>query len=104
MKIKENLGSVFLSSWLIFYGVQNLLHRNIPVISDLLPLFAILAGIFILFSFTKFIKSTGLILLAVWLIMKGIWPYLPGTIPLYATVLNGLAIVAGIVILATRRS
>ncbi len=44
----------------------------------------------------------GILLLAIWLIATGLLPYTKGRVPHSATVLNVLAIVAGILILLGR--
>ncbi len=46
--------------------------------------------------------SLGILLLAIWLIATGLLPFTKGRLPHGATVLNVLAIVAGVLILLGR--
>ena len=102
MKATENLGTLFLAIWLIIAGVQDLIGRTIPVVNEILPLLAVLGGIFLIIGSGKISGKLGVILLAVWLILKGLWPYLDLRGDLYSLILSGLAVVAGIMILFKR--
>lgn len=102
MKTLENLATLFLGSWLIIFGVQNLIHRTIPVLNELLPLLAVLAGLFLIITAAKLSANRGIILLAVWLIFKGLWPYLPLHGAVWGILHNGLAVAAGVIILIKR--
>ncbi len=102
MKVSEQLAVIFLGIWLIVGGITNLLHRGIPVLSEILPLLALVTGILLLISGASLKKNLGLILLAVWLIMKGLWPYIPYEVSVYGTVLHLLAVVSGVLILVRK--
>lgn len=102
MKVSEHLGALFLGIWLIITGVQDLVNREIPVMNELLPLLAVLAGIFILIGAAKIPGRLGGLLLAIWLILTGLWPYLDLHGDLFTILLSGLAVVAGIMILLKR--
>lgn len=98
MKISESLGVILLGAWLIVYNLQNLLHRTFPLISTILPVLAIVAGVLLLMASAKIGKSLGGVLLAVWLILKGLWPYLTPLASL-GPVLHVLGLVAGVLLL-----
>ncbi|MBN2415740.1 hypothetical protein JXO52_07850 [bacterium] len=102
MKVTETLGTLFLGIWLVVTGVQDLLNRSIPVVNDLMPLLAVLAGIFIIIGSAKLPGKLGGVLLAVWLILTGLAPYLDLRGDIVAILLSGFAVVAGILILIKR--
>ena len=102
MKISESLGLILLGLWLIILNLQNLLHRTFPVISTLLPILAIVAGVLLLLATAKIGKSLGGVLLACWLILKGIWIFLPMPLAQFGPVLHALGLVAGVVLLVKK--
>jgi hypothetical protein len=53
-------------------------------------------------SFVKKPKNLGMVLLAIWLIMTGLLPFLRVSIPYSSTILPLLAVAAGILILLDR--
>lgn len=102
MKLSQNLGTLLLAIWLIITGLISLLNIHIALLSNLLPLIALITGILLILGSAKFPKSLGVLLLAVWLILKGLSPFLSVHIPYFDYLVNILAIVAGILILLRR--
>lgn len=96
MKIQENIATVLLAVWLIAAALVSLLSLNVPLISNLLPLVALVAGILFLVGSGKLNKSVGVFLLGVWLILRGLTPFLYVKIPYFALVIDALAVIAGI--------
>lgn len=102
MKISENLGTLLLGIWLLATGLISLTNISIPIISNILPLFAFIAGLLILLGSVKLPDSLGVIILAVWLILKGLTPFIAVSIPFYGLALNLFAIGAGLLIILRR--
>jgi hypothetical protein len=102
MKISDNLGTLFLGVWLVFTGFLSLLNLHIPILANLLPLVALVAGLLILLGSAKLTKSLGFILLGIWLILKGLSPFLYIRIPYFGFLIDFLGVVAGILILLRR--
>ncbi|NQT27925.1 hypothetical protein HQ585_21385 [candidate division KSB1 bacterium] len=102
MKIRENLSTLLIAIYLIVSGVVSIIGLHIPILSNLLPLVALVAGLLLLIGTGKLPKTLGIVLLAVWLILKGLLPFVYISIPHFAFLTDGLAIVAGIFILFRR--
>ena len=102
MKLTDHLGLIFLSLWLILNGLLAIIGYYNPVLSRLLMLLCLAAGILILLGSVKVTASPGFVLLAVWLILQGIGPYLPGQIPYFSILLNILSFLAGLLLLIRR--
>jgi len=102
MKLSDNLGAIFLGVWLALTGLVSLLNLYIPILANLLPLMALVSGILILLGSPKFSKSLGFILLGVWLVLKGLSPFLYIRIPYWGVFIDLLAVAAGILVLIKR--
>ena len=102
MKLSDNIGTIFLGIWLALTGLVSLLNLYIPVLANFLPLVALVSGILILLGSPKLNKSLGLILLGVWLVLKGLSPFLYIRIPYWGVLVDLLAVGAGILILIKR--
>lgn len=102
MKISEDLGSLLLGIYLSVSGLLSLSGLHIAVLSNLLPLVALVAGLLLLIGTGKLPKSLGIILLGVWLILKGLLPFIHVGFHYFAFLTDGLAIAAGILILLRR--
>ena len=102
MKVSENLGTLFLGIWLIISALFSLASLHVPVVSNLLPLLGLTAGILILLGSIKITKSVGFILLGIWLILRGLMPFIYFNIPYMEYVVDILGIAAGILILLRR--
>lgn len=100
MKIGENLTMLFLSIWLILYGLLSL--TGIKISMSLLYVLAIITGILLLVSRAKISGSLGIIFLGIWLILTGLFPFLKLDIPYFHMGMNILAICAGTFILLKR--
>jgi hypothetical protein len=96
LKIHENIATALLGVWLIAVAVISLSDLNVPLISKLLPLVALAAGILFLLGSGKLTKSIGVFILGVWLILRGLTPFLYVKIPYYALIIDALAVIAGI--------
>ena len=102
MKVSENLGTLFLGIWLIVSALFSLANLHVPVVSNLLPLVGLTAGILILLGSIKITKSLGFILLGIWLILRGLMPFVYFHIPYLEYLVDLLGIGAGILILLRR--
>lgn len=102
MKISDNLGTLFLGVWLVSTGSLSLLNLHVPILANLIPLVALVAGLLILLGSVKPTKSLGFVFLGIWLILKGLTPFLYIRIPYFGFLIDFLGIVAGILILLRR--
>jgi hypothetical protein len=102
MKFRENFGWLLLSTWLIATGLFSLLDIHNAIVSNVLPLVALLTGIFLLLGPTQLPKSMGIVLFAIWLIMKGLIPFVYFYIPYCDYLVDILGIIAGILLLIRR--
>ena len=102
MKTSESFGTVLLGIWLILTGLFALLPVYIPAVVDVLPLAALVAGILLLVTSASLPRSIGIFLLALWLILKGLMPYLLISLPYRGGLTDILAVVAGILILVRK--
>lgn len=102
MKISENIGSLFLSLWLIVSSLISLLNLHVPILANIIPLIAIIAGLLILVGKPQLPKTLGFILLGIWLVLKGLSPFLYVNIPYFSYVVDILAVAAGVLILLKR--
>jgi len=102
MKISENLGTFLIAVYLIVSGVVSIIGIHVAILSNLIPLIALVAGLLLLIGTGKLPKSLGILLLGVWLILKGLLPFMYVSIPHFAFLTDGLAIVAGIFIMLRR--
>ena len=100
MKISDNLAMLFLSAWLILFGLFSLTGVKIPM--SFIYILGIITGILLLVSKAKISASLGGILLGIWLIVTGLFPFLALDIPYYQMIMNILAICAGVFILLKR--
>jgi len=102
MKHSENLTTVLLGIWLIASALISLLSLNSQILFNLVPILALIAGILILLGTIKPNKSLGFLLLACWLILKGLSPFLYVRIPYFGFLVDILSIIAGVLILLKR--
>ncbi len=102
MKLSENLGTLFLAIWLIITSIVSLTAIHISLLSNIIPLFALIAGLLLVVGSVKLTKSLGIILLSIWLILRGLAPFIYVNIPYFGFILDLLAIAAGILILLRR--
>ena len=102
MKLSDNLGTLLLGIWLILTGLLSLLNIYVPILANLLPLLALVAGILILLGSAKLTKSLGFVLLGIWLILRGLSPFLYVGIPYFGVFIDLLALAAGVLILLRR--
>jgi len=100
MKISENLAILFLSIWLILFGLLSLTGIKIPM--SIIYVLGIITGILLLVSKAKLSGNLGRFLLGIWLIVTGLFPFLALDIPYYQIIMNILAICAGVFILLKR--
>ena len=102
MKHSENITTFLLGFWLIASALVSLLPIHVPIILNLVPILALISGILILLGTIKPNKSLGFLLLACWLILKGLTPFLYVRIPYFGYLVDLLGIIAGILILLKR--
>ena len=102
MKLSDNLGTLLLGIYLILMAIISLFHLYNPILANIIPLIALTGGILILLGSAKLPKSLGLILLGVWLVLKGLSPFLYVRIPYFGILVDFLALVAGVLILLRR--
>ncbi|HDQ44039.1 MAG TPA: hypothetical protein ENN17_00895 [bacterium] len=96
MKIRENIATVLMAAYLIAGSLVSLLRVHIPVVTNLLPLVALVAGILFILGSVQLTRSAGVLFLAVWLILKGLTPFLYVPIPYFGFGVDIIAILAGL--------
>ena len=100
MKISENLAMLFLSAWLILFGLLSLTGIKIPM--SIMYVLGIITGILLLISKAKLSGNLGRFLLGIWLIVTGLFPFIALDIPYFQIIMNILAICTGVFILLKR--
>lgn len=109
----RRFGVILLSIWLILTGLLPFLDVNLPNIGLVLAILAIAAGVFLLVEGWgagapagrrrwRYRVSPGVLLLAVYLILVGILPFLNISLPGINLILAILAIAAGVLLLVWR--
>ena len=96
-----SLAMLLLVMWLILVGLLNLLNTSFPASGIVLAVIATTAGILFLSAilFSRSFHNIGLTLMGAWLIATNIFPLFSITFPGISYVLNGLAVMAGILLL-----
>jgi hypothetical protein len=96
----KNLGVKLLAAYLILTGVFPFINLNSNASGIILSILAIASGILLITNKgIKINKRTGIILLAVWLILDTLIPLFNLPIPFLHQILAMLAIAAGIFLL-----
>jgi hypothetical protein len=102
MRLSENLGTLLLAVYIILTGLVSLFNLHHPIVANLTPLIALVCGILILLGSVKISKSLGFILLGIWLVLKGLSPFIYVRIPYFGVLVDLLALAAGVLILLRR--
>jgi hypothetical protein len=102
--LNRKWGVIVLGIWLILGGLLPLLNLNFSGSGIVLAVLAIAAGGLLLIGNkgTVLSRSIGVILLAIWLIARGLLSLLDVTFPASETILAILAIAAGVLLLLNR--
>lgn len=97
-------GIVLLSIWLILTGLLPLLDLNFPGSGIVLAVLALAAGILLILGGRKpkFRENLGILLLGIWLIVRGLFSLLDLSFTGTGTLLAVLAIAAGVLLLLGR--
>jgi hypothetical protein len=92
-------GYILLAVWLLLTGLITLFRINIHGMTEILPIFSLVAGLLIFISGLKgkFINNLGGLFLSIWLVAQGLHSYVNFTNS--GTVLAILAVIAGIMII-----
>ena|SRR5688572_32035320 len=99
----NRLGMILLAVWLILTGLQTLIGLNLPSGNVLLALLAIAAGILLILEVRAMpSRNLGRLLLAIWLILTGLFPLLSLSFQGQPMVMAILAAAAGILLLLGR--
>jgi len=103
----QRIGVWLLAVWLILSGLLPLLNVNLPQSGLLLAILAVAAGVFLLLEGRtggrgRYNVRLGILLLAVYLILVGLVPFLKVTLPGINLILAVLAIAAGVLLLVQR--
>jgi len=102
-KLSGKIAMFFLGAWLLLSGLNALLNINIPAIDMLLPIVAIVTAILIFTEIReKPTQQLGMLLLAVWLILSGLFVLLSVAFPAKEVVMAVLGIAAGVLVLIRR--
>lgn len=111
MRFSNNLGAILLGIWLILTGLIGLGVLNVPGTGIIMAILALAAGIVLLFPVagrgTKAaamasLPRIGALLLAVWLVLTGLFALTNITFPESGMVMALLALVAGALMLLGR--
>ena len=104
MKITKNLGLILLAVWLILNTLVSLFGLSFNGLDIVLAILAISAGVAIIFNLRggSLSGSLGMILLGLWLLMKGLIPLLNFSFNGLDLVMAILALAAGVLILIKR--
>lgn len=91
IKLFNHFGSLLLAIWLIASGLILLFNISVTVLNIILPILAIVAGIMLPLGvkMTKMTDHIGNILLAVWLVLIGIFA-------LFSIAFSGSGVIVGI--------
>ena len=95
-------GTILLAVWLIITGLSPFLKIQIPQFNIILPLLAVAAGIAILITTEKPSGTIGLSLLGIYLLAKGLLPFIKFKIPGSTIAVSLIAIVCGIFLIIRR--
>jgi hypothetical protein len=94
---------ILLGVWLILTGLQSLVALTLPGGNALLALLAIAAGIVLIIEVRQMpSRNLGRLLLAIWLILMGLFPLLNLSFQGQAQVMAILAAAAGVLLLIGR--
>ena len=103
MRLRERLGMFVLAIWLILLGLMELVNLAIPSGDLLLAIIAIIAGVLIFLEIRAVpSKNIGRVLLAIWLVLTGLFALLAITFPSQAVVMAVLALASGVLLLLGR--
>jgi hypothetical protein len=100
----RNIGNILLAVWLILVGLLPLLNLSFPGSDYVIPVLAIITGVFLLIGRgrVRLSRNLGLLLLSIWLILYGLIPLLKIGFPAAGVVLGLIAIAAGVLLLLNR--
>ncbi|HEX9013036.1 MAG TPA: hypothetical protein VF813_05950 [Anaerolineaceae bacterium] len=101
MKTLNSIGLIVLAVWLVLEGLVTLFKIDIPSLTLILPILAILAGVLVLLRIrdSKPIVNLGMLLLALWLILTGLIPLLRINQADLGLVMAVLGVAAGVLLL-----
>jgi hypothetical protein len=103
MKLSQRLGFVVTATYLIVEGVINLVDANIRIPSIVVSLLAIAAGGILLLSLSgRRDRHLGVLLLGVWLVLRGIIPLINLNFTGLSLIMGILALLAGVFILVSQ--
>ena len=101
MKGTSSIGIIVLALWLIVQGIVDLFQINIPSLTFILPIIAILSGVLLMLRARdpKTVINLGYLLLSVWLILTGLLPLFGVSSAQLVIVMAVLGAVAGVLLL-----
>jgi hypothetical protein len=102
MRMTKHIGVILLAVWLILTGLVSVVGLALPGLGLVLGILAIAAGVALLMLGGRargMTRDVGVILLAVWLILTGLFSILPTGLPGLGLVIAILALAAGLVLL-----
>ncbi len=101
MKGASSIGIIVLALWLIVQGIVDLFQINIPSLTFILPIIAILSGVLLMLRARdpKTVINLGYLLLSVWLILTGLLPLFGISSAQLVIVMAVLGAVAGVLLL-----
>ena len=101
MKGASSIGIIVLALWLIVQGIVDLFQINIPSLTFILPIIAILSGVLLMLRARdpKTVINLGYLLLSVWLILTGLLPLFGVSSAQLVIVMAVLGAVAGVLLL-----
>ena len=102
MKLFKDTAHLILGVWLLLLSIQTLFHISSTFISRLLPVLAIIVAVLLFLGVIKLAKGAGTLLLAVWLLLRGLDYFLSLPIPYFGELMSLLALVAGILIIVRK--
>jgi hypothetical protein len=102
MKITKNIGVILLAIWLILRGLISLLGLEFAGLGLIMGILAIAAGVLLLIGRGSLSGKWAVIVLAVWLILTGLFALIDLSFSGSGILMGILAIAAGILLLIQR--
>jgi hypothetical protein len=104
VKLNRRLGIILLAIWLILQALLPLVGLSFNGLDIVLAILAIAAGVLLLIGgdMSKITDNLGMLLLSIWLILRGVISLFALSFPAMGTIMAILAIAAGILLLLGR--
>ena len=103
-RIRDHLGLLLLSIWLILTGALSFLSLSIPFQEEAMAILVVAAGVLLLLTLRgdRWRRDLGRLFLCLWLILIGALPLLSSGFSFAEPLMNILAVVTGVLLLLKR--